>query len=185
MVVPDPEADVTRTLDILRHAEDDDDVLTPGGVAAAVGAGRGRLHGGYAVVATSGAQRATQTAACLVAGLGEPVGGGVVVVPGFRSTREDEWRAAYRAAGSGHLDALRSTDPALVDEDTRVLADALRGVVAVLDDGARALVVGHSPTSEAAVLGLTGEVVDPFGRLEGVVVAVGDDGDARVVARLA
>ena len=41
---------------------------------------------------------------------------------------------------------------------------------------AAALVVGHSPTNEAAVLGLTGEVVAPLAKGAGVRVIAGDDG---------
>jgi hypothetical protein len=39
-----------------------------------------------------------------------------------------------------------------------------------LPDGGRALVVGHSPTNEAAVLGLTGQVIGPMGKGEGVLI---------------
>ena len=39
-----------------------------------------------------------------------------------------------------------------------------------LPDGGRALVVGHSPTNEAAVLGLTGEIVDPISKGAGVLI---------------
>ncbi len=52
-------------------------------------------------------------------------------------------------------------------------------VVEGLPEGGRALVVGHSPTSEAAVLGLAGRVVPPLGTGEGVLV-VEDGGDYRV-----
>ena len=40
----------------------------------------------------------------------------------------------------------------------------------VLPDGGRALVVGHSPTNEAAVLGLAAEVVGPLGKGDGVLI---------------
>ena len=40
-----------------------------------------------------------------------------------------------------------------------LLGSALRQVMEQLPDGSRALVVGHSPTNEAAVLGLAGRVV--------------------------
>jgi hypothetical protein len=40
---------------------------------------------------------------------------------------------------------------------------------------AAALVVGHSPTNEAAVLGLTGEIVPPLAKGAGVLVAAGDE----------
>jgi hypothetical protein len=39
-----------------------------------------------------------------------------------------------------------------------------------LFDGGRALVVGHSPTNEAAVFGLTGEIVPPLAKGTGVLV---------------
>jgi hypothetical protein len=44
-----------------------------------------------------------------------------------------------------------------------------------LPEGGRALVVGHSPTNEAAVLGLAGIVVGPLGKGESVLV-VEDEG---------
>jgi hypothetical protein len=37
-------------------------------------------------------------------------------------------------------------------------------------------VVGHSPTNEAAVLGLTGEIVAPLAKGAGVRVTATDDG---------
>jgi hypothetical protein len=104
------------------------------------------------------------------------VPGGVVVEPGLRSQFEDRWRAAYETAGSGALGALREADPELVAEDSERLGGALRRVLASLPEGGRALVVGHSPTNEAAVLGLTGEVVPPLAKGAGVLVAAGDDG---------
>jgi hypothetical protein len=45
----------------------------------------------------------------------------------------------------------------------------------MLPDGGRALVVGHSPTNEAAVLGLTGQVIGPLGK-GGCVLIVDDEG---------
>lgn len=166
---------MTRELEIRRHTDNDDDVLTPEGVAEAVRIGREELLGGYAVVATSGAQRATQTAACMLAGLGEAIGRGVVVVPSFRSDREDEWRDAYQEAGSGRLEDFRDAAPDLVAEDSQALSEALGDVLSTLDDGERALLIGHSPTSEAAVLGLTGETIEPLGKGEGVLVTVDED----------
>lgn len=173
---------MTRTLEIRRHTDDaDGDELSPEGVAEAVRLGREELAGGYALVASSGAQRATQTAACMLAGLGERVAGGVVVVAGFRSEREDEWRDAYQQAGSGRLEDMRGVAPELVEVDGAVLARALGDIAEMLDDGERALVIGHSPTSEAGVLGLTAELVEPLGKGEGVVVTL--DGERGRVHR--
>lgn len=172
---------MTRTLEIRRHADDDGDRLTADGVTEALRIGREELAESYAVVATTGAHRTMQTAACMLAGGTVRVAGGVIVVPALRSDREDDWRAAYGEAGSGHLDALEQAAPDLVREDAAVLAGGLREVLAQVGVDERALIIGHSPTNEAAVLGLTGQIVDPLGKGEGVVVAI--DGDRYEVRR--
>src|SRR5919198_3312853 len=166
---------MAKEIELRRHTDAGEDVLTAEGVAAALGIGA-RLRGGYDLAASTGAQRATQTLACFLAALGQRVPGGVVVEPGLRSQVEDRWRDAYRKAGSGELEALRGADPELVTEDSERLGAALRRVLETLPDGGRALVVGHSPTNEAAVLGLTGEIVAPLAKGAGVRVVAGDDG---------
>jgi broad specificity phosphatase PhoE len=153
-------------------------VLTSEGVQAALEIGS-RLTGDYELLVSTGAQRATQTLGCLLAGLGEKVPQGAVVEPGLRSGVEERWRATYQKAGSAALPALRKADPELVEEDSAVLAAALRRVLDALPEGGRALVVGHSPTNRAAVFGLVGEVVEPISKDEGVLV-VEEDGDLRV-----
>ena len=137
------------------------------------------LTGGYDVLVSSGAQRATQTLACLLAGLGEKVLQGVVVEPGLRSAAEGRWRAAYEKAGSSALEALREADPELVEEDSATLAAALRRVLEALPDGGAHSSSAHSPTNEAAVLGLAGEIVEPISKGGGVLV-VEEDGAVRV-----
>jgi broad specificity phosphatase PhoE len=164
-----------REIELFRHTDADGDVLTTAGVALALELGA-RLRGGYHVAVSSGAQRATQTLACFLAALGEGVPGGVIVEPGLRSQVEDRWRAAYRTAGSGELDALRDADPELVAEDSERLGAALGRVLDALPEDARAIVVGHSPTNEVAVLGLTGRIVPPLAKGAGVRIAVGDEG---------
>ena len=161
---------MAKEIELRRHTDNDGDVLTTEGVAKAVEIGTG-LRGGYRLAVASPAARAVQTAACLLAGLGETVTDGVFIEPGLRSSREDDWRAAYSKAGSGDLDSLRGADPDLVRDDSVELAGGLRSIFDRLADGDRALAVGHGPTSEAAVYGLTGEVVDPLGKGEGVIVA--------------
>jgi broad specificity phosphatase PhoE len=169
---------VAKYVELRRHTDDDDDALSDEGVRAALEIGAG-LEGDYEVLVSSGAQRATQTLACFLAASGQKVPGGVLVEAGLRSEAEDRWKAAYQEAGSGELDALRSADPELVEEDSATLGDALRRVLDGLPDGARALVIGHSPTNEAAVLGLTGEVVAPMAKGDGVLI-VEDGGELRV-----
>ena len=163
-----------RFVELRRHTDNDGDVLTEEGVAAALRIGAG-LAGGYAVGVSTGAQRATQTLACFLAALREPVPGGAIVEPGLRSQREDKWRAAARRAGGGDLAALRAADPDLVAADAATLGAGLGRVLARLADGERALAVGHTPTNEAAVLGLTGLLVAPLGKGAGVLLVA--DGD--------
>jgi phosphohistidine phosphatase SixA len=166
---------VGREIELRRHTDADEDILTAEGVAAALEIGA-RLEGGYHLAVSTGAQRATQTLACFLAALGRHVPGGVVVEAGLRSQVEDRWRAAYQKAGSGALGALREADPGLVAQDSERLGAALGRVLEALPDGGRALVVGHSPTNEAAVFGLTGEIVPPLAKGAGVFVIAGDDG---------
>lgn len=171
---------MTKTLRLLRHTDNDGDVLTEEGVAAALRIGAA-LDGEYALAVSTGAQRATQTLGCLLANRGVAARGGVIVEPGLRSDREDRWRAAYRAAGGGELADFRRVAADFVDEEARTLGAALRRVADRLDDGERALIVGHSPTNEAAVLGLTGEEIAALGKGEAVTVVVDGDG-ARVAS---
>ena len=168
-------APMGKEIELRRHTDADEDVLTAEGVAAALEIGA-RLRGGYHLAVSTGAQRATQTLACFLAALGQHVPGGVVVELGLRSQVEDRWRAAYQKAGSGALEALREADPELVAEDSERLGATLRRVLDALPDGGRALVVGHSPTNEAAVLGLTSEIPGPLAKGAGVRVIAGRDG---------
>ena len=165
---------MAKYVELRRHTDADGDVLTPEGVRAAAEIGAS-LTGGYAVLVSTGAQRATQTLGCFLSALGERVPGGVAVDTGLRSQKEDRWRDAYRKAGSGELAAMREADPELVEEDSTMLGAALARVFHALADGERALVVGHSPTNEAAVLGLTGEIVAPIAKGGGVLVVAEDE----------
>jgi broad specificity phosphatase PhoE len=160
---------MARFVELRRHTDNDGDTLTADGVAAALRLGAG-LAGGYRVAVSTGAQRATQTVGCLLAALGQPVPDGVVVEAGLRSGREDRWRAVAKEADGGDLAAMRAVDAGFVDEESAALGAALARVLARLGDGDRALVVGHSPTNEAAVLGLTGAPVAPHGKGAGLLL---------------
>lgn len=103
-------------------------------------------------------------------GASDRPGTGKKVERGLRSEVEDRWREAYRRAGSGELEALEAADPELVAQDGATLAEGLKRVISRLPEGGRALAVGHSPTNEAAVYGLTGERIAPIGKGEGVLV---------------
>lgn len=167
------------TIELRRHTDNDGDVLTSDGVAAALALGThlaDRVGTAWGLAVSTGAQRATQTVGCILAGGGLRVSGGVDVASGLRSDDEDRWRAAYHSAGSGHLDDLAGADPDFVADEVATLGAALAAVAERLSDGDRGLVVGHSPTNEAAVLGLAGVTVEPLGKGEGVVlVGAGSD----------
>lgn len=126
------------------------------------------MTGRYQLAVSSGAQRATQAAACLLAGHGHPVAGGVTVDPALRSAHESRWIELIGQAGADDLAAIRALDPAFVATEATALAGVLTRVLAALAEGGAALVVGHSPTNEAAVLGLTGTLVPPLAKGKGV-----------------
>jgi hypothetical protein len=159
-----------RIVELLRHTDNDGDRLTSEGIAAAEAIGRERLTPPYALFGSTGATRATEMVEILRRSVGQedvPV----TMVRGLRSSVEDRWRTAAKAAGKGaDLQAIRTVDPDLVEKETLLLGGELRGVFDAVPDGGRALVVGHSPTNEAAVLGLAAEVVGPLGKGEGVLI---------------
>ena len=140
---------VSKAVELRRHTDNDGDALTEDGVRAALEIGSG-LAGGYTLLVSSGMQRATQTVACFLAALGERVAGGVIVESGLRKQPERRWSEIYA--------------------ETASLGAALRRVFERLEDGGRALAVGHSPTNEAAVFELTGEIVRPLQKGDGVLV---------------
>jgi broad specificity phosphatase PhoE len=157
-------------VELRRHTDNEGDRLTARGIADAERIGRDRLHRPYAAFVSTGAQRATQMVMILRHAAGQD-DVKITSAVGLRSSVEDRWRAAAKAAGKGAgLEAMRRVDPDLVDHESRLLGFSLRQIVEALPDGGRALVVGHSPTNEAAVLGLTGEVVPPLGKGDGILL---------------
>jgi phosphohistidine phosphatase SixA len=168
-----------RYVELRRHTDNEDDRLTPQGVADAEMIGRDRLHPPYAAFVSTGAVRATQMLEILRHAAGQD-DAPITTAAGLRSSVESRWREAAKAAGKGaDLEAIRAIDPDLVERESWLLGSALRQVAGGLPEGGRALVVGHSPASEAAVLGLTGQVVPPLGKGKGVLLTE-DDEDFRV-----
>lgn len=159
-----------RYVELRRHTDNDGDALTQDGVRAAEEIGRAELHPPYTAFVSTGAHRATQMLEILRAAadqLDVPVEEKVIL----RSSVEDRWRSVAKSAGKGaDLEAMRRIDPNLVEMESQLLGAALREVVDSLPEGGRALVVGHSPTNEAAVLGLTHVVIPPMGKGAGVLV---------------
>ena len=167
-----------RYVELRRHTENDGDRLTPRGVADAEAIG-GRLRPPYAAFVSTGAARCTEMLKILRAAADQddvPITEAV----GLRSIVEDRWRDAAKAAGKGaDVEAIRDVDPDLVERESLLLGTALRQVVGALPEDGRALVVGHSPTNEAAVLGLTGQAMPPLGKGEGVLM-IEDSGTYRL-----
>src|SRR5262245_30876258 len=170
-----------RYVELRRHTDNEGDRLTPKGMADAQMIGRDGLHPPYAALVSTGAARATQMLEILrhAAGQDEMP---ITMATGLRSSVEDRWREAARAAEKGaDLARMRAIDPDLVERGSPRPGSALRRVLAGLPDGGRALVVGHSPTNGAAVLGLAGRLVPPLGKGKGVLL-IEDGGDYRVEA---
>jgi hypothetical protein len=168
-----------RYVELRRHTDNEGDRLTPQGVADAEAIGRGQLQRPYVAFVSTGAARATQMLEILRHAAGQD-DTPIIVAAGLRSSVEDRWRQAAKVAGKGaDLDAIRAVDPDLVENESLLLASALRQVVEGLPEDGRALVAGHSPTNEAAVLGLVGRVVPPLGKGKGILV-IEDGGDYRV-----
>lgn len=160
---------MTKHIDLLRHTEADGDVLTSAGIDAAVAIGRATERA-YDVVVTSGAQRATQTAACVLAGGAIWSLAGVDTDPALRSPDEDRWRAIYAETRDPSVDGFLAHDRPFVEREAARLADAIRRVAGRVPDGGRALVVGHGPLLETAVWALTGRTIAPLDKGGRVVV---------------
>jgi phosphohistidine phosphatase SixA len=168
-----------RYVELRRHTDNEGDRLTPQGVADAEMIGRDGLHPPYAAFVSTGAARATQMLEILRHAAGQD-DTPITAATGLRSSVEDRWREAAKAAGKrADLEDIRAIDPDLVEQESLLLALVLRQVVEGLPEGGRTLVVGHSPTNEAAVLGLAGRVIPSLGKGKGVLL-VEDGGDYRV-----
>ena len=165
-----------KTVELRRHTDNDGDRLSEEGVHQAREVA-GRLTPPYDLYVSTGAGRATQTLEIWQAELGadSPIQDEI----GLRSDHEDRWKDAYAKAGSGELARMREVDPEFVRDDARVLGEALASVFDRLPENGTALVCGHSPTNEAAIYGLTGELVAPLGKGAGVRV-VQEEGGYRV-----
>ena len=159
-----------RYVELRRHSDNDGDKLSEQGVADAEAIGKTGLHPPYAAFVSTGAERATEMLRILRRAAGQddvPI----TVETGLRSSVEDRWRETANAAGKGaSIEEMRAVDPDLVEHETQLLGSVLRRAVEGLPQGGRALVVGHSPTNEAAVLGLAGQTIAAMGKGEGVLV---------------
>ena len=170
-----------RYVELRRHTDNDGDKLSAQGIADAEEIGRSGLNPPYAAFVSTGAERATEMLRILRRAAGQddvPI----TAEPGLRSSVEDRWREAAKAAGKGaSIEQMRAVDPDLVEHESRLLGSVLRQVIDGLPEGGRALVVGHSPTNEAAVYGLAGRAIAAMGKGDGVLL-IEDGGQYEVRA---
>ena len=139
-----------RTLELRRHAHRDPAAdrlrLRASQLREPVGA---TLAGGYSVVFVSPAERAAETVAWLLRGLGEQLPAHAVV-PGLAAKDNDGSPLAMAGVVSALLDAV--------------------------PEGERGLAISHTPLIERAVLGLTAAEIEPLAECEGVLLSrAGDD----------
>jgi phosphohistidine phosphatase SixA len=146
---------MTRSLEVRRHAKRDPavDRLSVAGRAQAEDVGRD-LDAAYDVVFVSPAQRAAETVAWMLRGVGAQLPPHAVI-PGL---------AAHDNDGS-----------------PLAMAGVLAALLDAVPEGGRALAVGHTPLIERAVLGLVAEEIEPLAECEGVLLTKeGDEGPIRV-----
>lgn len=143
-------------LELLRHAprDPDGDRLSAAGRALAESVGRSRTGVEYAAVFVSPAERAAETAAWFLRGVGQqlPEHG---VVPGL----------AGQDASGGSPEGLAAGVRALLDQ---------------IPEGGRGLAISHTPMVERAAFGLTGLEVAPMRECEGLLITRADDGSIAV-----
>src|SRR3984893_2976813 len=143
-----------RYLELRRHTDNEGDRLTPQGAADAEMIGRGGLHPPYVAFVSTGAARATQMPGILRHAAGQD-DTPITAATGLRSSVENRWRDAARAAGKrADLEDIRAIDPDLVERESWLLGSALRQVVAGLPEGGPGGGGGATPTTQAAALGL-------------------------------
>lgn len=169
-----------RSLELRRHSKRDpeEDRLSEQGQALALRVGKD-LPGGYDALFTSPARRAAETAAWFLRGLGQRLPSSHGVSDGLASPVEGRWRSAAKTAGAGRIDAIEKVDADLVEKESQRLAQAARGLLAEVPEDGRGLAVGHTPLVEAAVYGLTGQVIEPLSECEGVLLEE-DEGELRL-----
>lgn len=126
--------------------------------------------------------RTLQTLAALIEGHGQIVAAQFICSPLLAHFRT-EWGRIYATHGSD-LAAIRELMPDFIAEESATMAGHLGNIVRGLPDGARALIVGHAPGIELAVLGLADRVIRPCAELEGVQLEFEDSDSVRIVREI-
>lgn len=155
------------------------DSLSAEGIERAHRLGRS-IRVGYTHLYSCGTQRATQTLACVLAGMGRHVIHGVAVRPGLRPARASEWRDAVRAAGGTGFAALLEQAPALVKAESQRLAAELHALLTELPEGSYALAITDTPAIECAAYGITGTLHETSPEGGGLIVVEEKGGRVRI-----
>jgi hypothetical protein len=102
-----------RYVELRRHTDNDGDKLSEQGVSDAEAIGQTGLHPPYAAFVSTGAERATEMLRILRRAAGQeeiPI----TTQSGLRSSVEDRWREAAKAAGKGaSIEEMRAVHPDL------------------------------------------------------------------------
>ncbi len=152
---PEEVSSNVRRLELRRHARRDPnaDRLSAAGRAQAEDVGRASTVT-YDVVFVSPSQRAAETAAWFLRGAGTQLPDHEIV------------------PGLGGQDASGGSPTGM--------AAGVRALLDRVPDGGRGLAISHTPLVEHAVLGLTGDEIDPLKECEGILVTLEDDGSIDV-----
>ena len=105
----------------------------------------------------------------------------VFVSPALRTAET----AAWFLRGSGHQLPDHEVVPGLGGQDAtggsaEGMAAGVRALLARVPDGGRGLAISHTPLVEHAVLGLTGDTIEPLSECEGVLVSVDAHGSIAI-----
>jgi hypothetical protein len=99
-----------RYVELRRHTDNDGDRLSEVGVADAEAIGRAGLHPPYALFVSTGAERATEMLRILRRAAGQEEAP-IITETALRSSVEDRWRHAAKAAGKGaSLEDIQKVD---------------------------------------------------------------------------
>jgi hypothetical protein len=168
-----------RYVELRRPTGNEGDRLTPQGAADAEMIGRGGLHPPYAAFVSAGAARATQMPEILRHAAGQD-DTPVTAAPGLRSSVEDRWRDAAKAAGNrADLEDIRAIDPDLAGRESWLPGSALRQVVAGCPRAAGRWWRATAPPPRPLCPGSPAGLSRHWARAKGVLLA-GDGGDYRV-----
>src|SRR5256714_12428628 len=140
-----------RYVELRRHTDNEGDRLTPRGAADAEMIGREGLPPPYAAFVSASAARATQMLEIVRHAAGQD-DTPIAAATGLRSSVENRWRDAARAAGKqADLEDIRATGPDLAGRESWLLGSALRQVGAGVPQGGRGPGAGPRPPPPAAV----------------------------------